>query len=74
MRESNFCTPGSYVSADVSPKDDGGSRIHVTWERTPTSFIGRVATMLIKTTNGKPVAASIKKALERLERSPSASP
>jgi hypothetical protein len=73
VRESNFCAPGSYVSATVSPKGDGGSRIHVTWERTPTSFIGRVATMLIKATNGKPIAASIKKALDKLERNPSAS-
>ncbi|HEV8421291.1 MAG TPA: SRPBCC family protein [Actinomycetota bacterium] len=69
VRESNFCTPGSYVSASVTPKDGGGSRIHVTWERTGTSFLGRVAVALIKLSNGKPVAASIKKALGKMERS-----
>ncbi|HEY3209432.1 MAG TPA: SRPBCC family protein [Actinomycetota bacterium] len=69
VRESNFCAPGSYVSATVTPKN-GGSGIHVVWERTPTSFIGRVTAALIKLTNGKPVAASIKKALDKLERSP----
>jgi len=70
VRESNFCAPGSYVSATVRPTDAGGSRIHIVWERTPTSFVGRVTAALIKMTNGKPVAASIKKALGKLEQSP----
>jgi hypothetical protein len=70
VRESNFSAPGSYVSATVTPRDDGGSRIHVTWDRTGTSFVGRVAVALIRMTKGKPVADSIKKALEKMERSP----
>lgn len=71
VQESNFCAPGGYVSALISPRGDGGSRIHVTWERTPTSMVGRLATMLIRLTGGKPVAASMRKALARLERPPS---
>ncbi len=70
VRESNFCAPGSHVSATVTPRDAGRSHIHVVWERTPTSFVGRVTAALIKMTNGKPVAASIRKALDKLERSP----
>ena len=70
VRESNFCAPGSYVSATVTPTDAGGSRIHIVWERIPTSFVGRVTAALIKMTNGKPVASSIKKALGKLERGP----
>jgi hypothetical protein len=70
VQESNFCAPGSYVSAAIAPRDDGGSRIHVIWNRTPTSMVGRLATVLIQLTGGKPVAASIRKAMVKLERPP----
>jgi hypothetical protein len=67
VRESNFCAPGSYVSALIAPREDGGSRIHVIWNRTPTSVVGRLATVLIQLTRGKPVASSMRKALAKLE-------
>ena len=70
VQESNFCAPGSYVSAAIAPRGDGGSSIHVIWNRTPTSMVGRLATVLIQLTGGKPVAASIRKALAKLERPP----
>jgi hypothetical protein len=66
--QSNFCAPGSFVSATVDKRKGGGSRIHVVWNRTPTSFTGRLATVLIKLSGGKPVAASFRKAMGRLER------
>jgi hypothetical protein len=69
VRESNFCAPGSYVAATIAPRDGGGSRIHIVWNRTPTSFGGRVAAALVVLTKGKPVAASIRKALNKLEAS-----
>src|SRR5918993_611752 len=28
VQESNFCTPGSYVKATITPHDGGGSNIH----------------------------------------------
>lgn len=68
VQESNFCAPGSYVAAAIAPRGDGGTRIHVTWNRTPTSMVGRLATVLIQLTGGKPVAASMRKALAQLER------
>src|SRR5438309_89162 len=61
VQESNFCAPGSYVSARVTPRDGSGSRIHITWNRTPTSFVGRMATFMIRASKGKPIVASIKK-------------
>jgi hypothetical protein len=70
VQESNFCAPGSYVSALITPRGDGGSRIHVTWNRTPTSMTGRLATLLIRLTGGKPVAASMRNAFAKLERPP----
>jgi hypothetical protein len=60
----------STVSAAITPRGDGGSRIHVIWNRTPTSMVGRLATVLIQLTGGKPVATSIRKALAKLERHP----
>ena len=69
VQESNFCTPGSYVEARLVPRGDGGTRIEIHWERTGTSLLGKVACRLIPLTKGKPIAASIEKALRRLETS-----
>jgi hypothetical protein len=67
VRESNFCAPGSSVSAAIAPREGGGSRIHVTWDRTPTSLMGRMAAFAIVRTKGKPVRASIEMGLRRIE-------
>jgi len=63
VEESNFCTPGSFVEARVEPKDGGGSRIHVTWERTPTTFVARLMMQMIKLTGGRPIRSSLNKGL-----------
>ena len=47
-----------------------GSRVHIEWNRTPTTFSGRVAAFLITATKGRPVAASFTKAMDKLEREP----
>jgi hypothetical protein len=65
--ESNFSAPGSRVIATLHPAEGGGTRIHVDWKRSPTSFVGRVAMILIVATRGRPIGASIEKALRRLE-------
>jgi len=65
--ESNCSAPGSHVSAGISPKEGGGSRIHVTWDRTPSSFMGRIAMAMIRTAKGKPVRRSIEQALQRMD-------
>ena len=31
---SNFCTPGSFVSMDITPREGGGCRVEATWDRT----------------------------------------
>jgi hypothetical protein len=65
--ESSFCAPGSYVEARIAPKDRG-SRIHVTWERHPTTFMARAVMIpLIKLTGGAPVKSSLRKGLERIK-------
>ena len=65
--ESNFSAPGSYVEATLQPRDGGGTRIHIEWNRTPTSFPGRFATGMITMTKGKPIASSFQKAMRKLE-------
>ena len=69
VQQSNFCAPGSYVSATLRPREGGGTHVAIHWERTPTSLLGRVATGLIVATKGKPIAASVEKALRKLETS-----
>ncbi|XAS68741.1 hypothetical protein V3C33_05485 [Micrococcaceae bacterium Sec5.7] len=70
VRESNFCAPGSYVSATITGKSDGGSRIDIVWNRTPTTFTARLAAFIIRATRGKPIAASMRQGLSLLENAP----
>lgn len=45
--ESNFCTPGSHISMDIIPREGGGSRVAVTWDRTAANLRGRMALAVI---------------------------
>jgi hypothetical protein len=72
VRESNFCAPGSYVAVTFHKREDGGTRVHIEWNRTPTSFLGRFATMMIVRTKGKPIASSVQKAFRKMEQEGSA--
>lgn len=65
--ESNFCAPGGRVAATITPRSGGGSKVHIEWERTGTTFMGRFIAFMVKLTGGKPVAASFKKGLAKLE-------
>ncbi|HJR46056.1 MAG TPA: hypothetical protein VJ927_10675 [Actinomycetota bacterium] len=68
VEESNFCTPGSYVKATITPRDDGGSDIRCEWERTPTTFMTRLVFVMLKLTGGKAIEASMRKGLANYER------
>jgi hypothetical protein len=65
--ESNFCKPGSFVEAQISPGSPSGSRVHVVWNRTPSSFMGQIATAMIVITRGAPVKASLNKGFKKAE-------
>ncbi len=67
VQESNFSAPGSYVAATVRPGSDGGSVVHVTWDRTGSTVVGRLICRMIRMSKGKPVAASFKRGLAALE-------
>lgn len=67
VAESNFCTPGSYVAATIRPRQGGGTRVHVEWNRSGATPAGKLAVRLIALTKGRPVAASLRQAFKRLE-------
>jgi hypothetical protein len=68
VQESNFCAPGSWVSATITPGRNGGAHVHVVWNRTPTTLMGRILTVGIVATRGAPVMGSLKRGLKRLEQ------
>jgi hypothetical protein len=68
--ESGFCSPGSFAQAEIVPRDGGGSRIHVTWDRRATRFGMRLLLGLIVLTRGAPVRSSIRKGLARIAAQP----
>jgi hypothetical protein len=64
--ESNFSTPGSFVSATLEPNDDG-TRVKIHWEREGTSLFHKLMMRMMVATKGKPVAKSFQKGLRKLE-------
>jgi len=69
VSESNFCKPGSFVSADVTPGSDGGSHIHITWSREPSNMKGRMVVAMLTLTKGGPIPKYTKKTLDGLAES-----
>jgi hypothetical protein len=68
VQESNFCAPGSFVSATLGPREGGGTRVDIHWERTTTSLIGKLVGRMIVKSKGKPIAQSFEKAMRKLEQ------
>jgi len=66
VNESNFCKPGSFVSADVTPAPDGGSHVRITWSREPSNLKGRLAVTMMVLTKGGPIPKYMKKTLDGL--------
>ena len=64
-RESNFCAPGSFMSARVEPAD-GGSTVHVHWERRGVGAKGKLIVAMMRLTRGRPLAGSLTAALAQL--------
>lgn len=74
VRESNFCTPGSFMSARVEAGPNGGSRMHVTWSRTGTGLKGKLIVGLLRLTAGRPLRKSLGRALGGLGSVPTPGP
>ena len=56
------------MAVSLHPREGGGTRVHVEWERRGTSAVGKLAVAMIRLTRGRPVAASMAKALRGLEQ------
>jgi hypothetical protein len=68
VMESNFSTVGSYVEAAVSPREGGGSHVHIVWNREGSTLLGKLVVRAIALTKGKPVADSMQKAFDKLAK------
>jgi hypothetical protein len=66
VRSSNFCAPGSFMSARVEPQPGGTSRMHVTWSRSGVGLKGKLIVGLVRLAGGKPLAKSLGAALAAL--------
>jgi len=66
-RESNFCAPGSFMSARIEPTP-AGSRVHVTWSRTGVGLKGKMIVGLMRATRGRPLAGSLSKAIDAISK------
>jgi polyketide cyclase/dehydrase/lipid transport protein len=66
VKESNFCTPGSFVSVRAEPSGSGGSRVHLHWERSPSNARGRVAVTFMKLFGAKVLKNYCTKVLDGL--------
>ena len=69
VEESNFCAAGGGVVMTVTPKA-GGSNVHIDWERTGTTFKGRLITKLVSRNGGKSLKGFIKKGFDSLAKQP----
>lgn len=72
VKESNFCTPGSFVSVRADPADGGGSKVHLTWERFPSNMRGRLAVIMMKLFGPKILTSYCTKVLDGLAAKPAA--
>lgn len=66
VKESNFCTAGSFVSVRAQAAPGGGSKVHLTWERFPTNSRGRVIIGMMKAVGPKVLQRYNKRVLDRL--------
>lgn len=66
VRESNFCAPGSFMSARVEPRPGRESRVHITWSRSGVGAKGKMIVGLMRLTHGRPLARSLGLALAGL--------
>ena len=66
--ESNFCTPGSSMSMDITPLDNGGSRVSVVWDRTAANLKGRVALSMVAIGGDRLLRWATRKSLADLAR------
>jgi len=68
VMESNFSTVGSYVEVALSPRDGGGTHVHIVWNREGSTLIGKLVVRAIALARGKPIADSMQKTFDTLAK------
>jgi hypothetical protein len=66
VRESNFCTPGSGVAVTATRGPDGGSSVHVEWERHPSNARGRAALVMMALVGKKVLTTNFRKTFDEI--------
>ena len=67
VQDSNAFQPGSYWEYQVTPKPDGGSHVHMEFDRRPRNFKGQVLSALFNVAGNKVFGKSLGETLRRLE-------
>ena len=65
--ESNFCEPGSHVEMILDPAEDGGTRLTVTWDRTPSNWRGRLYLLPVKLGGRRLLGWATRQALKAID-------
>ena len=65
--ESNFCEPGSHIAMHLEPRDDGGTHLTVTWDRTPSNWRGRLYLYPIKLGGSRLLNWATRQALKAID-------
>ena len=73
VRESNYCTCGSFVEATIRHAADGGTSVHVEWNRTGVGLKGKALIALVVLSRGaiirrKVFKAAFDRAVQKISR------
>jgi hypothetical protein len=69
VQESNFAEPGYGVTATVTPSN-GGSTVHVSWERVGTTFGSRLLITMLAARNGAMIKKFVQKSFDSIPKEP----
>ena len=64
--ECNFCEPGGGMEVTIASNGSGGSKVHATWQRVPTTFVGRMLIGAVVLSRGGVISWGMKKTLDGL--------
>ena len=70
VEDSNAFQPGSYWVYEVTPRPDGGSHVHMEFDRRPRNAKGHVLSALFRVAGGTIFGKSLGETLRRIEASP----
>jgi hypothetical protein len=66
VEQSDFCAPGSSVTASVTPAQGGGSHVALDWQRTPTTWASRFYLAVIPLMANRMLGQDMRRTLDRL--------